>query len=220
MINIKKYKSFVFDCDGVILDSNMIKTKAFKVATASYGNNASNALETYHLLNGGVSRYEKFNYFLTSICPVISKKKKELLLKNLLKAYSEETEKGLLNAEITYGLEILRSKTKNSSWSIVSGGDQKQLCSIFEHKKLVHLFDGGIFGSPDTKNLILKRELVNKNIKLPALFLGDTALDHKVSVANGLDFIFISAWTEFLSYKEYCLENSIKIIPKVFDLIS
>ena len=119
----------------------------------------------------------------------------------MLKIYSKETEKGLLDSEITFGLHSLRDKTKDSSWSIVSGGDQDQLHSVFEKKKIMHLFDGGIFGSPDTKNEIINRELARGSIKLPALFLGDTELDHKVSVANGLDFIFVSAWTEFKSYE-------------------
>ena len=30
MIEISKYKSLIFDCDGVILNSNKIKTDAFR----------------------------------------------------------------------------------------------------------------------------------------------------------------------------------------------
>ena len=220
MLNIHEYKSIVFDCDGVILNSNKIKTRAFRVASIPFGYEASISLEDYHLKNGGVSRYAKFDYFLSNIVPINSINKKELYLKKLLKIYSEETEKGLLDSEITYGLHSLRKKTKDSSWSIVSGGDQDQLRSVFAKKELTHLFNGGIFGSPDTKNNILNRELERENIKLPALFLGDTELDHKVSVSNGLDFIFISAWTEFRSYEQYCIENSIKMISKVYELIA
>ena len=29
LINIKQYKSIVFDCDGVVLDSNIVKTEAY-----------------------------------------------------------------------------------------------------------------------------------------------------------------------------------------------
>ena len=36
-INLKKYKTLVFDCDGVILDSNRIKTEAFYRTTQKYG---------------------------------------------------------------------------------------------------------------------------------------------------------------------------------------
>ena len=220
MLKIQEYKSIIFDCDGVILNSNRIKTRAFRMASSSFGYEASSSLEDYHFRNGGVSRYAKFDYFLKNIVPINSKKNKELYLKKMLKIYSEETEKGLLDSEITYGLHTLRNKTKDSSWSIVSGGDQDQLHSVFTKKEIIHLFNGGIFGSPDTKDKILNRELIKGNIKLPSLFLGDSALDHKVSVANGLDFIFVSSWTEFYSYKKYCRENSIKIISKVSELMS
>ncbi len=220
MLKIQEYKSIVFDCDGVILNSNKIKTRAFRVASFPFGDEASRSLENYHLKNGGVSRYEKFDYFLENIVSINSKKNKELYLKKMLKIYSEETEKGLLDSEITYGLHSLRTKTKDSYWSIVSGGDQDQLLSIFAKKEIKHLFNGGIFGSPNTKNEILKRELGRGSIKLPALFLGDTKLDHRVSVSNGLDFIFVSAWTEFRSYEQYCIENSIKNISKVYELIA
>ncbi len=220
MLKIQEYKSIVFDCDGVILNSNKIKTRAFRVASSPFGYEASRSLENYHLRNGGVSRYAKFDYFLENIVSINSKKNKELYLKKMLKIYSEETEKGLLDSEITYGLHSLRTKTKDSSWSIVSGGDQDQLRSIFAKKEIIHLFNGGIFGSPNTKNEILKRELGRGSIKLPALFLGDTELDHRVSISNGLDFIFVTAWTEFRSYEQYCIENSIKNISKVYELIA
>jgi len=219
MLKIQEYKSIVFDCDGVILNSNKIKTRAFRMASLPFGQEASSSLEDYHLRNGGISRYSKFDYFLTTIVPIKSKKNKELFLKKMLKIFSAETEKGLLASEVTYGLHSLRKKTKDSSWSVVSGGDQDQLHSIFAKKEIIHLFNGGIFGSPDSKNEIINRELARENIKLPALFLGDTVLDHRVSVSNGLDFIFVSAWTEFRSYEKYCIDNSIRVISKVYELI-
>tara|TARA_B100000700_G_scaffold329329_1_gene450585 strand:- start:3540 stop:4205 length:666 start_codon:yes stop_codon:yes gene_type:complete len=219
MLKIKDYKSLIFDCDGVILNSNNIKTNAFRVASSPFGTKASMSLESYHLKNGGVSRYAKFDYFLTYIVSINCKERKASYLKKMLEIYSEETEKGLLDSEVTYGLDSLREKTKYSSWSIVSGGDQDQLHYIFSKKKIQHLFDGGIFGSPDTKNKILNREIAKGTIKLPALFLGDSSLDHQVSIANGIDFIFVSSWTEFRNYKEYCIKNSIEIISKVYELM-
>ena len=218
MLDIHEYKSIIFDCDGVILNSNKLKTRAFRLASISFGQDASNSLVEYHLKNGGISRYEKFDYFLTSIVSIDCKKKDEYMNK-MLEIYSMETEMGLIDSEMTCGLEKLRENLINSSWSIVSGGDQEQLRFIFRKKGIVKLFDAGIFGSPDNKNEIINRELIRGNLKLPALFLGDSALDHKVSLANKLDFVFVSDWTEFQSYKDYCNKNSIKIISKVLDLI-
>ena len=216
-MNIKNYKSMVFDCDGVILNSNKIKTYAFRVATSSYGAEATNELISYHLLNGGVSRYEKFDYFIKRILNI--KFQKEKLLNKLLFDYNIITEDLLSKSELTYGLQELRNLSLDISWSIVSGGDEIELRKIFEKKRIDYLFDGGIYGSPDKKNDILTMQIDKGNIRLPALYLGDSKLDHQVSVANGLDFIFVSAWTEFKEYKEYCQKYNIKIIPKVYDLL-
>ena len=111
MLKIQEYKSIVFDCDGVILNSNKIKTRAFRVASFPFGYEASRSLENYHLENGGVSRYAKFDYFLENIVSINSEKNREVYLKKMLKVYSQETEKGLLDSEITYGLHTVRNKT-------------------------------------------------------------------------------------------------------------
>ena len=63
MKDVSQYATCVFDCDGVVLDSNQIKTQAFYNATQSYGHEFADQLVNYHLKNGGVSRYEKFEYF-------------------------------------------------------------------------------------------------------------------------------------------------------------
>ncbi len=104
-----------------------------------------------------------------------------------LDIYSAVTEKELMDSELTYGLDVLRNQTNESTWSLVSGGDQDQLHSIFKKKNIIHLFDGGIFGSPDTKNEILNRELLKGNIKLPAVYLGDSPLDHERSEEQASD---------------------------------
>ena len=65
---------------------------------------------------------------------------------------------------------------------------------------------------------MIKRELYNQNIKHPALFLGDSKLDYIAAKLNNMDFIFISKWTEFKSYKSYCNINNIKTASKVVEI--
>tara|TARA_Y100001968_G_scaffold333538_1_gene397074 strand:+ start:2587 stop:3273 length:687 start_codon:yes stop_codon:yes gene_type:complete len=218
-MNFKKYKSIIFDCDGVILDSNKIKTEAFRLSTRSYGEEYSEKLVSYHLLNGGVSRYEKFNYFLNSILRIKSEEERKNILIDLLKIYETETTQGLLNCEVTFGLKELRSYTKGTPWFVVSGGDEKQLTYIFKEKKIYDFFDGGIYGSPDSKDHIIKREIKSLNIKFPSLLLGDSKLDYEVSSSNKIDFVFLSKWTEFISYESFCKRNGIIILSRVHDLI-
>ena len=60
-----EYNNIFFDCDGVILNSNSLKSDAFLFAVDSYGKNYAKKLLKYHQENGGISRYEKFKFFLT-----------------------------------------------------------------------------------------------------------------------------------------------------------
>ena len=57
----------VFDCDGVILDSVPVKTRAFARIAEPYGQEAQDRFVMYHSLHGGVSRYKKFEWFYTEV---------------------------------------------------------------------------------------------------------------------------------------------------------
>ena len=63
MININKYDIFIFDCDGVILDSNKLKSDAFAEALPTEPPDLIAEFVQYHKQNGGISRYEKFRYY-------------------------------------------------------------------------------------------------------------------------------------------------------------
>ena len=54
--------SIVFDCDGVLLNSNKIKTQAFYKCALPYGEKYATMLADYHIENGGISRNYKFKY--------------------------------------------------------------------------------------------------------------------------------------------------------------
>ena len=56
-------KAIIYDFDGVILDSVKIKTLAFEELYSSYGKEIQNKVKSYHLLNGGISRYNKLKYY-------------------------------------------------------------------------------------------------------------------------------------------------------------
>jgi len=55
--SLNEYQALVFDCDGVVLNSNKIKTQAFYEATKQFGHESAQALVDYHVANGGISRY-------------------------------------------------------------------------------------------------------------------------------------------------------------------
>lgn len=205
-VSISAYKTLVFDCDGVILDSNKVKTQAFYNAAKEYGHDAAQTLVDFHVEHGGVSRFRKFEYFFTDI---LKKDYSKIELNSIIVNYAKEVRSGLLNCEIASGLDNLREVTKNATWLVASGGAQDELREIFEIRGLGHFFDGGIYGSPTAKDIIVEQQLGNGNIQMPALFLGDSRFDHVVANQFGLDFVFITQWSEFTELNEYAYANGL-----------
>lgn len=218
-MDLKHYKTLVFDCDGVVLDSNQLKTEAYYRVAVAFGANhqQAQALVDYHIRLGGISRFIKFRYFLDEIMhqPVTDD-----AMATLLESFAEEIHRELLACEIAPGLMELRELTRHTRWMLVSGGDQTELRGLFAERGIDELFDAGIFGSPDNKDVILEREIANGNLMQPALFFGDSQYDHEASRRAGLDFIFVSYWTELRDWQAYCRKNDITVIERLSDVYS
>lgn len=215
-MNVNKYKTLVFDCDGVVLNSNKIKTQSFYEATKHFGHEPAQALVDYHVAKGGISRYAKFEYFITQI---LQQSFDEALNQDLLERFAVAVKQGLMSCEVAEGLEQLKAKTPNANWLIVSGGDQQELREVFAARDLAKYFEGGIFGSPDTKDTILARELENANITRPALFLGDSKYDYQAAKTAELDFIFLTQWTEVKDHQAWCEEHCLLMRANMLDVI-
>lgn len=213
-------RTLVFDCDGVILNSNRVKSEAFRHATSAYGPAAAQAMVDYHLARGGVSRYEKFRHFLCEIVPRQAPVTNGPDFEELLCAYAKEVENGLMTCEIAPGLLQLRTATADIPWMIVSGGAQDELRDIFARRGIADLFDAGIFGSPDSKDEIFARERTTGNLRFPALFVGDSRYDHEAAKLAGVGFIFASQWSEFEDWTTYTTQNAIPVIDDLQSLLS
>ena len=215
---IQEYKSIVFDCDGVVLDSNVVKTEAYFRTAKNLGatDSEAQALVDYHVRLGGISRYHKFDYYLREILHQAATEDK---VQALLDEFSRELEVGLMECDIAEGLITLRNATKQANWMILSGGDQQEIRTLFANRNLTRFFDGGLFGSPDNKDTVLAREKSNGNLQFPALFIGDSKYDHEAATLAGLDFVFLSDWTEVSDWKEFCLRHNIQVEKRISSLL-
>ena len=214
-VNLNKYRTFFFDCDGVILNSNQIKSYAFKKVTAKFGKKKSNQFYEYHIKNGGVSRNKKFKYFVNDIL----NENNDDLIANLIKEYSKEIYNDLLNCEVADCLKELKKKYNSIDWFVLTGGNEIEVKKIFNIKKIIFYKKEHIYGSPKSKYENYK-ELIKKNlIKFPAIFFGDSEYDYKFAIDNKIDFIFINGWTEVKDWNNFCKRNNIKSIKAICELI-
>ena len=217
MIDLKKYNTIIFDCDGVILNSNFQKIEAYRNTAISYGASKIQAedLVSYHVSLTGISRNVKFKYFLKEI---MGEHVTDSSMKKLVDTLNIEVITLLKNCEVASGIEKLKSHTKKSTWMVASGGDQEELRFLFKEKGIASFFEGGIYGSPSSKHQIVEEKMKDKNF-LPTLFLGDSLYDIQTAQKYKLDFIFIYGWTDLKDWKKICNENGLPYVEKIQDLL-
>lgn len=218
MLAISEYKTIVFDCDGVILNSNKTKVQAYyDVAKRMGGNDAqAQAFVDYHIAKGSFPRNGKIQYYLKEI---VQKTETPELMHQFLDTFDQILAESLMACELAEGLLDLKAYTKDAKWMVLSGGDQTGLRQIFERRDLTQYFECGIFGGPDIKEDVLAREKANGNIQFPALFVGDSKYDHQASTGAGLDFVFLSDWTEVKDWTGYCEENQVLVKNNLAELL-
>ncbi len=216
--DFNKYKTLVFDCDGVILDSNKIKTEAFYEIALPYGEEIAQQLVAYHKQHGGVSRFHKLEYFFSKILHHADFQSE---LEANIALYGKLVKDKLLTCELIAGFSdfIQQPSIRHKRKIVLSGGFQDELWEVFEHRKLSDYFQG-LFGSPDTKYEILDREIKKNTIMLPAMYFGDSKLDYEIATAFRMDFIFLSTQTEFSEWQQYFKGLNVRIIKDWTDLNS
>jgi phosphoglycolate phosphatase-like HAD superfamily hydrolase len=214
-IDLARYRSVVFDCDGVILDSNRLKTEAFRQVAGAYGPAVAEALVEFHVRNAGASRYRKFAYMLEYLLRTEPAAER---VAELADEFARRIASALRTCAVADGLPALRARLPEATWMVVSGADQEELRQLFAERQLAGYFDGGIFGSPDTKEVILARERGAGHLPMPALFVGDARYDHEAATRAGLDFVFVSNWTEFTDWRGYVASNRLRTVGALGDL--
>jgi HAD superfamily hydrolase (TIGR01549 family) len=200
MIDLSDYDYVVLDCDGVILDSNPLKTHAFALALEGEPEKYVAEMIVYHKSKGGVSRYKKFRHYFEEINPHEDFEKNA---KVAISKFAEIVQKGLLECDYIPGVVdfINDVKEKGLPLFVVSGSDEIELKEVFSKRKIDLLFCA-IYGSPPTKTENMKKVKSQVGAQTKGLFFGDSRSDMEAAEGFGLDFIFVSGasdWSEGVS---------------------
>ena len=209
------YRSWVFDCDGVLLDSNGVKTEAFRRVGQRFGAGAAGRLVAHHHALGGVSRYVKLEHLFSTILGRVEYRDD---LERALDEFHERVVDGLRGCPEMPGLrELLDGLGEGTRRIVVSGGDQDEVRHALEARGLASCFDV-VFGSPRDKDEILADEIAAGRLPGPALMVGDSRYDHEVACRHGLDFVFVHAFTEFEGWREYFATRPARVVRTLAEL--
>lgn len=206
----KYYKTWIFDCDGVILDSNQVKSNAFYEVSLPYGQSCAEEFVEYHKIHGGVSRFEKIKFFYTKI---LKKTYNEEEVYSLIERYSVLCVEGLKSCSETVGLRKLLDSLSGINKFVVSGGLEQEIIEVFNFRGLGKYFDG-IYGSPLTKKDILNRMDINH----PCIFIGDSQYDYISSQTINADFMFMYGYTEFSNWQNFFADKKVTVIRDLEEL--
>jgi phosphoglycolate phosphatase-like HAD superfamily hydrolase len=212
------YRTWIFDCDGVLLDSNQVKARAIYEAALPHGEEAAAQAADHHRANGGLSRFEKLRYLFES---VLGREDYGADLERALALFADMSRRGLISAPEAEGLGDLLARIdgEGALAFVVSGGMEEEVRGVLEARGLARRF-AGIFGSPDSKDRILARELDRGGaMARPAVYVGDSRYDFEAARRQGLDFVFVSGWTEFTGWRDYFAGSGVTIVEGVADLV-
>lgn len=196
--------TWLFDCDGVLLDSNAVKTNAFATAVEPYGPAAVRAVVDHHVANGGVSRFEKFDRLFTDVLRRVPEPGER---DRLLDVFSATARAGLETCAVDPSAAELLGELADRGIPayVVTGGATEEVRDVLAHHGLLAHF-GDVFGSPSTKSEILA-DLAARSVLGDAAFVGDSRLDMDVAAVHRLRRFFVTHWSEFEQWPSYAQAN-------------
>ena len=183
---LEEIKIIILDFDGVVIESNEIKTEAFRYVFGRFPDHAD-AMMAYHEANISQSRFIKFDYLLM----LLGRSGDEILKKEISTSFSEYVFAKMMKASLVVGAErFLKEMKQKYPVYLASVTPAEELQRILNSRQLTHWFSE-VYGCPPwTKSNaiidILKRE---KSNPINALLIGDSAGDQRAAKQTGVPFL-------------------------------
>ena len=180
----------VFDCDGVILESVDVKTRAFGQIVEEYGPEAVVRMTEYHHAHGGVSRTRKFEWFYDE---VLGLKITEQGIQELSRKFRQLVFEGVMRSPMVPGImETLKSLHGRLPMYVASGTPHDELLQVLDARNLTRFFNG-VYGTPPEKSELLRRIIELEGIAPnDTLMVGDSSTDLDAARSCGARFYGIS----------------------------
>lgn len=184
--NIKNsYDLFLFDFDGVILESVEARDHAFKQLFNDYSVDICEQVETLHKSNPGIDREVKIKRCYEEIIGHVPSSEE---LQERVTRFGDLALENVLRCEPVKGVIEFLNQLDSKKCFVVSAARQNEVRYIVEQKGLSEYFSG-VYGGPESKSDLIKNILEHNSVtSLKALFIGDKKSDWTAAQKTGVVF--------------------------------
>ena len=202
----------VFDCDGVLLDSNEAKIKALSFALKAVGcpeNFICWATQEFRK-NFGRSRKKHFDVF-QNFKGIPNYHFSAYNAELAVKIYTDQVVDLYVGCEvISESLDYLEKIYKHQSIYVVSASDEIELKKILP-SRIPAISPDNIYGGPTSKIANINR--LKKSIPCnQMMFYGDAIQDAMAAIATGIPFMGLSKYSaDPCAFEEFCVSKNLNV---------
>jgi phosphoglycolate phosphatase-like HAD superfamily hydrolase len=187
----RSYSQLIFDCDGVLVDSNGVKEANIRAAALSVCDPAeADRFVTYFVGNNGVARERKIAAFF----PHVEAQRAVLAAYNSLNAATIP----LIEPEPATIRFLDRCARAGVPLYVLSGGAEEEVRKMLCNAGIAGLFRE-VMGGPLSKTEHLQR----LGLTGRTCFFGDSLYDYEVATRFDFDFVFLSRHSQFTAWREF-----------------
>lgn len=176
----------ILDFDGVVIESNAVKTQAFEKVFARFPEHAE-AMMAFHHEHVSVSRFAKFDH----LAALMGRADDAALKEDVAADFSLRVLEGMMEVPLVPGAETFLQMAKaRFPVYLASVTPEPELKLILAKRGLAHWFRG-VYGCPPwTKPEAVRDVLLRENVKPGnALLIGDSAGDQRAALETGVKFL-------------------------------
>lgn len=191
MLFLGRFKTVIFDFDGVILDSARLKTAAFAEVYSAEHPDLISKVVSYQVEHGGIGRRQKFEYFERE---VFRRPGDRETLDGLCERFAQIIDEGMLKCSFIPGAKDVLARLDNVvPMHVVSGMPEDDLRQVIERRGLSRYFRT-ISGSPKSKHAEFLKVLEMEGSEASeSLAVGDSLTEFHAARRIGIPFLAIIA---------------------------
>jgi phosphoglycolate phosphatase-like HAD superfamily hydrolase len=183
---VSRLRALILDFDGVLIESNTLKTESFAAVFARFPEHADSMM-AFHHANVSATRDDKFRHLVTA---KLNRPADDPLVEELASAFSRQMLARLERCAWVTGAHAFLDRVRGRlPVYLASATPQAELDHILSRRGLAGAFTG-VYGCPPwTKDRAVADILEKTGGAAGVTFIGDSAGDQRAAARAGVEFV-------------------------------